>query len=136
MTLSGNLLKFRQKANLSAPKLAKRIGVTKQAIYQYEKGESVPGQEVLAKLAQVLGVSISDLYNDKPEKSLEPTGAVNRPVVPTTLESVLESEKYILMYKRAYDTMEQTMATQLDILQEMQRMIKDMRLSVDGGKKG
>lgn len=47
----------RLRQGLSQADLAKRVGVSRQAIGQYETNERRPGGEILVRLAQVLGVS-------------------------------------------------------------------------------
>lgn len=55
---------------LSQSRLAQMVGVSRQAIGQYESGERTPGGDVLVRLAQVLGVSSSYLLgmSDSPER--------------------------------------------------------------------
>ncbi len=65
MTLGANILRIRNEKNLSAQKLGQLVGVSKQMIYQYEKDESVPGKEILDKIATSLGLSVADLYAGK-----------------------------------------------------------------------
>lgn len=65
MTLGANILRIRTEKNLSAQKLGQLVGVSKQMIYQYEKDESVPGKEILDKLARNLGATVADLYSGK-----------------------------------------------------------------------
>jgi transcriptional regulator with XRE-family HTH domain len=57
----GNRLRaFRLGANLSADEIAKRIGISRAALYRFEKGELVK-IETLEKLAELLGVSVPTL---------------------------------------------------------------------------
>jgi transcriptional regulator with XRE-family HTH domain len=70
MGLRDNILIYREKMGLSADALGKKIGVSKQMIYQYEKGQSAPGQDKLDALAEALGVTVGQLYADKPVENL------------------------------------------------------------------
>jgi putative molybdopterin biosynthesis protein len=62
MSIQNNLAQFRQKRGLSAIKLAKEIGVSRQTIYAMETGTYVPNTLVALKLAQVLEVTVEDLF--------------------------------------------------------------------------
>ena len=57
----GNRLKaFRLASGLSAEEIARRIGISRPALYRFEKGE-VAKIETLEKLAELLGVSVPTL---------------------------------------------------------------------------
>lgn len=64
------LQEVRESRGLSQSALAKRVGVTQQAIAQYESGKRTPTGDVLVRLAQVLGVSSSYLLglSDSPQR--------------------------------------------------------------------
>lgn len=55
------LSRFRKKADLTQSELAARIGVTKEAVSSYERGESFPDVATLVAAARALGVSIDEL---------------------------------------------------------------------------
>ena len=58
------LRKLREKAGLSAPEMAKRVGYTgKSGIYKLEEGKSVPGPKIKL-IAECLGVTIDELLDD------------------------------------------------------------------------
>lgn len=57
------LLEFRKNKNLSQEELAEKIGVSRQSIYAWESGKSVPDIENMSKLCQILGIKTSDLTN-------------------------------------------------------------------------
>ena len=64
MTDGVNIIKvLREQKNMNQSELAKKIGVNRAAISLYEKGERMPREKVLMKLAAALGISESDLYN-------------------------------------------------------------------------
>jgi putative molybdopterin biosynthesis protein len=62
MTVQTNLAQFRLKRGLSAIKLAKQIGVSRQTIYAMETGAYVPNTLLALKLAQVLDAKVEDLF--------------------------------------------------------------------------
>lgn len=72
MSFSENLKKARIKAHLSQLDLAKKSGLSQQAISIIEKGERSPSESTMKLLAEALGYSVSDLMND--EKPQEVTG--------------------------------------------------------------
>lgn len=49
---------------LSVPEAAAALGVTKQAWYQWERGNALPSAEFLPAMAELLGCEITDLYKD------------------------------------------------------------------------
>lgn len=57
------LLDFRKNKNLSQEELAEKIGVSRQSIYAWESGKSVPDIENMSKLCQILEIKTSDLTN-------------------------------------------------------------------------
>ena len=60
----GNLLKEkRNEANLSPIEIAKKIGVEKITINQYEAKKRVPKPEILIKYTKILGITTDEYYN-------------------------------------------------------------------------
>jgi transcriptional regulator with XRE-family HTH domain len=53
---------LRQRRKLTLRALAKRLGVTYQAVHNWEKGTNDPSAELLPIIAQELGCEIGDLY--------------------------------------------------------------------------
>jgi len=54
---------IREQKKLSRQQLASLAGISLSALYSYEKGNMVPGADVLARLAEVLSVSSDYLLN-------------------------------------------------------------------------
>lgn len=59
---------IRTMMGMSGAEVARRIGVSKQAYYNYEKGDREAGYENLLKIAEVFGVSVGALL-DRERKS-------------------------------------------------------------------
>lgn len=59
--LNDNIKKLRKKQNLTQEALASRMCVVRQTISKWENGISVPDAEQLIRLADILGVSVSEL---------------------------------------------------------------------------
>ena len=57
------LLEFRKNKGLSQEELAEKIGVSRQSIYAWESGKSVPDIENMSKLCQILEIKTNDLTN-------------------------------------------------------------------------
>lgn len=51
------LKEIRERKKMSAYEIARKLGVTAVSYYRYEKGEQTISAEMLAKLADILGVS-------------------------------------------------------------------------------
>lgn len=64
------LREIREARGLSQSGLAKRVGITQQAVAQYEAGGRTPTGDILVRIAQALGVSSSYLLGltDTPER--------------------------------------------------------------------
>lgn len=58
---SKNLLRLRSEKKLSQEELAKRVGITQGAIWQYENGEATPKIAIAVSLASELGVTVEQL---------------------------------------------------------------------------
>lgn len=61
MSLGTNIKYLRTKRNMTMPELGDIIGVSKQAIKQYELDVARPQPIPLVKMAQALGVTVEDL---------------------------------------------------------------------------
>ncbi len=69
---TGELIKqARTAAGITQAELAKRLGVTPQAISQYERGIKNPKTETLKKIAAALGVPWYKLLSDNPNEQLD-----------------------------------------------------------------
>lgn len=73
--LKDTLKDYRARRGFSQTQLGDRIGVTRQAISQWEKGTAVPSIEKLQQLSAVLGVTM-DLLTGKNAVSNPPSGGV------------------------------------------------------------
>ena len=71
--ISKNIVKYREKANLSQKELATRLGVTPSRVSNWEQGANSPTIEILFEVCKILGVSINDIYGIYPEASIELT---------------------------------------------------------------
>lgn len=75
MKVSTRLQQIRKTRGLSAADLAHRVGVSRQTIYAIEEGSFVPNTTVSLQLAQVLDVTVEELFSIAKELSSEPIPA-------------------------------------------------------------
>ena len=64
MTFSQKLIALRRRDGLTQTALAREVGVTRQAVYLWEKGTSYPEAEALLSLRRLFGVTIDELLVD------------------------------------------------------------------------
>ena len=64
MTFREKLVALRRRDGLTQTALAREVGVTRQAVYLWEKGLSYPEAEALLALRRLFGVSIDTLLDD------------------------------------------------------------------------
>lgn len=64
MAFGDRLREAREAAGLSRPELAKKLGVTKSAISNYENGVSSPKEDVMLKIFNALAVEPNYLFQD------------------------------------------------------------------------
>ena len=57
-----NLRSLRKKSGLSQEELGIRLNIARQTISKWENGVSVPDAETLVKLAEILDVSVNELF--------------------------------------------------------------------------
>lgn len=72
--LNERIRALRKMMNMSQEELAKRVGVTKQSVCNWENDNIQPSVEMLEKLASVLSVSTDNLLGIKPGQTLDVTG--------------------------------------------------------------
>ena len=65
-----NMLQLRKLHNLTQEDVAEEVCVPRQAVAQWESGETIPDLEKSRLLAETFGVSLDDLANFEPDKNL------------------------------------------------------------------
>ena len=65
MDLADNLKRLRTDAGLTQSELAKKVGVTRATVTQWETGWSQPRMGAVERLAEAFGVSISELVDSR-----------------------------------------------------------------------
>ena len=76
MATQGNIgaiiAQLRRTANLTQADLAEKLGITAQAISQWERGETMPDIMTLPLLAEIFGWTVDALYTGTPETAETP----------------------------------------------------------------
>lgn len=67
-----NLKTLRKNKGITQEELAARLNVVRQTISKWEKGQSVPDAEMLAKLAEIFEVPVSQLLGSRIEPDAQP----------------------------------------------------------------
>lgn len=70
MSISQNIKQKRTERKLSQEYIAEQLGVSRQAVSKWETGQSEPTAKNLVELAQLFGITVSDLV--EPEKLSKP----------------------------------------------------------------
>ncbi len=65
MQLSDKIAYLRKKHSMSQEQLADKLDISRQAIYKWEAGMSIPELEKIKRLAEIFEVSFDDLLNDE-----------------------------------------------------------------------
>ena len=87
-TIAKNLTELRKKNGLTQAELAEKLNYSDKAVSKWEKGESLPGIEVLYKLGELYGVSLDYIAGRETAKPVLPSSAKNKYNI-ITLLSVL-----------------------------------------------
>lgn len=64
-TLKDNLIFYSKAKGVSQKDLAIALGVSQAAVSHWFKGDNSPNIEIVSKIAEILGVRISDLLNER-----------------------------------------------------------------------
>lgn len=95
MKFNETLKKLRQKSGLSQQDLGKAIGISKQAISMYERGERTPDPVMLLTFAEIFNVDISTIYGcevSKDKSKVPVLGYVAAGIPIEAIEDILDYE--------------------------------------------
>ncbi len=59
------IAQLRKEQNMTQKELADKLGVTDKAVSKWERGKGIPDIDSIERLSNVLGVSVSELFNGK-----------------------------------------------------------------------
>ena len=91
MDLGKTIRALRERAGMTQDELAEKMERTRPAITAWENGRSIPRMPMLHKLADLFGVTVSDLMGEMPIEGA-PTGLV--PLLGTTHMGKAEDDDY------------------------------------------
>ena len=66
-TIGENIKKLREQHGMSQSELAAKIGKSRTAVWQYERGETVPRMGAIEDIAHVFGVKKSAIIDNRAE---------------------------------------------------------------------
>ena len=98
LSIASRLAELRQEQGLSQEALAERLGVSRQAVSKWERGESSPDTDNLIALAELYGLSLDALVlgRDAPAPSqpatfsgTDPEAENRKPIQQSLLEVIL-----------------------------------------------
>lgn len=65
MNIGDNIKQLRQQKKMTQDQLAKKLGVSYQAISKWENNKNAPDVALIPKIAELFGVSIDALFSDR-----------------------------------------------------------------------
>lgn len=75
MKLSERIARWRESKGLTVLEFAGKIGVTPEAVYQWEGEKFEPTHDRVETIAKVLGVSLSEFWGEPPARKKKPKAA-------------------------------------------------------------
>lgn len=91
------LKKLRKSLNLSQERFAERMGMSKDTIYNYEKGKTAIPHDLIKRLCQEFNVSADYFYFEKDKPLVEGFDISTKDVFSRELEQCTDFEKQQLM---------------------------------------
>lgn len=78
--LSDNLKRLRAASGKSQVEMAKKLGVTKQSVSNWENDNILPSLEMAVKIAAYFNVTVDALLNEEEKRYLEVTGLTDEQI--------------------------------------------------------
>lgn len=91
--INKNIKEFRRKRGLTQKQLADLLGVSQNAVYNWENGKRQPKLDTLRKISQALGVPVTELINVP-----DPDGMLARYSLRDRIQDTLLSIGYLVFY--------------------------------------
>lgn len=77
LKIANRFYEYRKQNGLSQEELAEKLGISRQSVSKWERGEASPDTENLIRLARIYGVTLDELVNgiapEEPQRENEPT---------------------------------------------------------------
>ena len=92
MTFNEKLVKLRRLKGITQDEFASAVGVSRQAVYKWESGQSYPEAAKLIEIKAIFGISIDDLLDDNyevvvPEKMNKKISAAKARAIENAVET-------------------------------------------------
>lgn len=95
--ITERLIKLRKEHNLSQEQLADELGVSRQAVSKWERGEASPDTDNLIALARLYGTSLDSLLFDKPDEALREEELENKALSLSEIKEKLENGEEVVV---------------------------------------
>ncbi|TVZ26720.1 Zn-dependent peptidase ImmA (M78 family) [Gillisia sp. Hel_I_86] len=114
-TIGSKISDLRKQANMSLQGLADQVDVSKAAIQQYENGTSMPGNQILKRIATVLGVDFWEFFRvPKFNISIESVKFRDGNKLNNATEEENEVKKHVLSIVKNYLELESILEAKID----------------------
>ena len=95
--ITEKLIKLRKEHNLSQEQLADELGVSRQAVSKWERGEASPDTDNLIALARIYDTSLDSLLFDKPDEALREEELENKALSLSEIKEKLENGEEVVV---------------------------------------
>ena len=95
--ITEKLIKLRKEHNLSQEQLADELGVSRQAVSKWERGEASPDTDNLIALASIYDTSLDSLLFDKPDEALREEELENKALSLSEIKEKLENGEEVVV---------------------------------------
>ncbi len=95
--ITEKLIKLRKEHNLSQEQLADELGVSRQAVSKWERGEASPDTDNLIALARIYDTSLDSLLFDKPDEALCEEELENKALSLSEIKEKLENGEEVVV---------------------------------------
>lgn len=103
-TVGESIKRIRKRSGLTQKQLGEKCGMKQTIIAQYEHGRRTPKIETLQKIANSLGVPVSQIYGW--DNHLNDSKASQIIVAKSILENAIDSDSYSVMHKAILEVYE------------------------------
>ncbi|NRB65492.1 MAG: helix-turn-helix transcriptional regulator [Saprospiraceae bacterium] len=94
MQLGQKIVRLRKQKKLSQAEVAQAVGVSRDAISKYERGDIVPSVETAKKIAEVLDVSLDYLVSNEEKQTVIDNGMLQRIV---EIQKLSDPERNVIL---------------------------------------
>ena len=107
MTFNEKLIKLRKLRGITQDEFASAVGVSRQAVYKWESGQSYPEVSKLIEIKNLFNISIDDLLDDNYEVILPPKKKRLSQKKRREIENIVNIEEGIIEPELEIETVEE-----------------------------